>query len=754
MAIVKKGNTLQDIVLQNDLPAAPTSPTSATAFGATPKSRDMAGSPAAQKANVKRIAEEGQTYQEFQTQRETERATQGPETDARTQELMERAAQATLLVPGLQALSQAGLQYALNQRGGNYQVGVDQAAANKEGVNQNDLQTLLNSANPAERASAWGRVNEAIGDQELTPDMLAGFYTGDVDDVIDFVTGDVLNAVSVEELVEDMDADEMKRMYGFDSLAELEEFFGRDVSQISVSDLDDYAQTIRSEYDSSGKLFEILNDPKYGPEERQAAQERLRDLGFLGYRAAEEKMNNLVAQMEDSDLVTFNGETMEISKVLSDEYLSGVIKDALEDEKKLAELEKSDPAFGGWIRNNKESLSELTTNLDEASSEYANTVKELQNLTDFGDNALMSLEAMFPGFDPRSGTKPELPPLYTALKDYAFPSATNKVEVITQLEAILTNPDLADQAAELRNMSADQIRRLGLLTKPADVVAKLTEYNKDFTDYQLFKDEPDEFINSLFDGASFDSIQQILDEYREVSGGELPDEWKKFDKDGDGQLDIAENPKGFMRDVANGLFQGGGKRSLQDILTTTNTINKLKTDLADIVANGGNKIAIKDTLLTFRKEVGFDFMKVATPVNSLATLATEGQYDKLAAVKTIITPAMLELMSPAERRRAETAVGEAQAVEEHIGTFKLADEIIKESPKGYYSTQLLNKTNPADLMNALNNAAIREKSPAAKRALQDKLRQVKMAYTKYKKAAETRRKKETGGKTTTLWGLF
>jgi hypothetical protein len=124
-------------------------------------------------------------------------------------------------------------------------------------------------------------------------------------------------------------------------------------------------------------LMAVVNNPNIGPAQRSAARAALRELGVIGVRTAEEKINNIVAQIEDGDNVVVGGKAMEVQDFLNDDRISARITEALDDPTGtvLKELEAEyGPELTKWIKDNEETLKKASDTI----KTNVNTVSEVQ----------------------------------------------------------------------------------------------------------------------------------------------------------------------------------------------------------------------------------------------------------------------------------------------------------------------------------------------------------------------------------------
>lgn len=588
----KRGGSIVEQATSLGSTVTPESPLGAAGIGADPDQAKMVGTPAAKEANAIRVTE-GQTYMEEQIARQSAKATDAtPEADTRTQELIQRAAQATMIGPGLATLSQTGLQYALNQlTGKDYDVQVDQTKANEAGVNRADLDALLTETDPAARNAAMGRIAESLGilPENLTTDKLKEFYLGEFSDVEDFISGEVLNDVSAGEVLAGLSDEEIKSRFGVDSIGELSDFIGMDVNDLSIKDLESVATQIRSVYDVPDALISKLSDTTLGPQEREAARKRLEELGYFGAIAQFEQAVDVADQIEAGMTVEFDGREMMLEDVLEDDFLSAEIALALNDEKRLDELKENQPALGEWIESNKDSLSDLITELDEASIAYHDSVKEIQSLKNFGDEEFSDkqMEMLIPGWEPRSGIPPEeTSPLYEAITSREFSTDQDRIDVGVAVRQFLDNTNVTQEMKQsFVDMTTDDLERLGFFENPQEITSQVNDWVNTKTELENTED-PEVLFESVF-GVDLQSLQDSYEEMLAIDKDLAKREMKPFDKDGDGKVDVFADPEKFLKRMTGGFSQADDLISViqanKNLEAKVETVKSQTEDIPDLV---------------------------------------------------------------------------------------------------------------------------------------------------------------------------
>lgn len=142
---------------------------------------------------------------------------------------------------------------------------------------------------------------------------------------------------------------------------QLEELFkGRDWKNVTYQEFKREVAERREEFADVRELERLLVDPNTSRVVQSEARKRLRELGYIGVRDAEQKINNLQAQVEDGDAVRLGNNTFTIEEIIYDEAWMDVIANLANNPNELNRL-KTDPAtaeFANWVESNYNAIQE------------------------------------------------------------------------------------------------------------------------------------------------------------------------------------------------------------------------------------------------------------------------------------------------------------------------------------------------------------------------------------------------------------
>ena len=124
-----------------------------------------------------------------------------------------------------------------------------------------------------------------------------------------------------------------------------------------------FDKVTRDNYSNVMELQNILADDYASASEKLEARQRLRELGVVGIRTTEEKVNDIRKQIEDGDTVMVAGKMIRVDELLSNETAQYLIDQALKDPKVLAELKKTQPELADYIEKNRNALKALSDSL-------------------------------------------------------------------------------------------------------------------------------------------------------------------------------------------------------------------------------------------------------------------------------------------------------------------------------------------------------------------------------------------------------
>jgi hypothetical protein len=274
-----------------------------------------------------------------------------------------------------------------------------------------------------------------------------------------------------------------------------------------------------------------------------------------------------------------------VERLLSDEYLSGLVKSFIEDPagEAAAALRADSPDLAEWIETNKAGLEKLTAGIDQSQADFAALQEANKKAVQPGDTvpfADATLKQLIPDYGNLRGEAYDatnLPAIITFAKNPGVPAAI-RGEIVGELNNLATK--YPQYAKEMADLDASDIYRLGL-----DKPGAMKNY-VEFLDNSAYLDmadtsSPSALMSSLAIGG--DAEQQLLELRRMQSLG-LGDSADGtllgiLDPDGDGR--IAADQLDRMKTDLKGIFSGGSVKNLlsRDKAGNLPTVAKLAAGL-------------------------------------------------------------------------------------------------------------------------------------------------------------------------------
>lgn len=354
------------------LPVPPSTPAGAAAAGASPDAAKMAGTPA-QKQTVfnAAAAPQGQTLQD---------ATRYTPSQEQQQALQQQQVATTQKAKRLEQLSQ--IKPAVQQAG----VQAVQTVAGAQGSAPQVQATALASLPPEQQATIQQLMNDYIQNRnQVALQELSRAY-GSIPEVSNFLRpfGDEIaaaGAAATQAAVGTQLSFDELQANGIDA-AELAADLGIPVEALqgmTIPAIQQLAQQKQAEEFSRIKSLqaEMIN-PNTSPARLQQIRQELTNLGVAGVAGAEHAVRELNKDLASADAVTVAGRQMTTQEMLSDDGLSEIIRDAVRDEKFMAELQKMEPALAEWINSRKDSLVSLVADMKQQAADFGEVQKDFE----------------------------------------------------------------------------------------------------------------------------------------------------------------------------------------------------------------------------------------------------------------------------------------------------------------------------------------------------------------------------------------
>lgn len=222
-------------------------------------------------------------------------------------------------------------------------------------------------------------------------------------------------------------------------------------------------QSVDQEFAETERLQSIMNDPSASAVDRAAARQQLIDIGAVGLRGAEAQAHALEQQVAEADEIEILGERVSVEQALSDDYISSLIKRAIDNPEFLEKLQEENPGLASFISTNQELLASVTEDVEE-STEALEQVKEqqreavrIENLGDFSDETLRALGI---DLDQYQTSVQQLPDTgyIKLLRDEGLPPEQRQLLLTSINEISKYNPEFLES---LGGLSDQEIESLG-----------------------------------------------------------------------------------------------------------------------------------------------------------------------------------------------------------------------------------------------------------------------------------------------------
>ena len=347
-------------------------------------------------------------------------------------------------------------------------------------------------------------------------------------------------------------------------------------------------QRLQQEYTRTEELKRAASDPAAGPNERAAAREALRASGATGVYATEADMKRLSDSVDAADEVEFNGEIVSVEKLLSDEFMSDLMKkyvEAPEGSDFRKQIEAKEPQLAAWMREHEAALKEAALQLktgfgqfDEIQGANKQTVDNLSVALGGNPNLASDLiHALFPDFKPgMSATKLDMSkaPGLDLLSDPAKMQAAglDPAAAASNLKQLAeTSPEAA---ASLMKMSPEELKQFGLGERDSPNFQRWMKYVQEWKAVSsLNPEDPESIVDYLFGPEqSLQSIQAAFT--RELAAAKQTGQesaWLKsardaLDRDGDGRIDSGAQLTTNLKDMLGGGNPLKDPKSLNSVI--------------------------------------------------------------------------------------------------------------------------------------------------------------------------------------------
>jgi hypothetical protein len=590
----------------------PTTPATAATLGANKDQQKMAGS----SANLQAVARQGAAQAGARSERTQQRTATGQR--GMTPEEIRKQELATKL-GGLSFLG-AGVQNSFNQA-------LDSAQAS--GLTPSTLtpENTYVSSHPelsklpaAQKETAKGLISK-VGSGDASPEDLVQLGSlmgiqdqsklGELTDSIrqkmfnpqEQQTGN-LTAQQVQDRIQFSDIDRTSMEANGLSIDSLSQELGvapGDLLKFTPSELSArVAFVTQQRFDRTESLKNILTNPLATPETRKAALDGLRELGVTGISRFEKVQQMTEGQLDQDDFVVSpNGETMHLEDALSDDSLTQLAMDALEDPNKMAALQASNPGLATAIQRNAQLIEQKYAQMNEDVKGFEKLQQENRSsLTEsgFSSDTMKNLgidasKLQSKTYQEQLVSKPGAAAIFEQ-KDPAVSAAFNKV-----FEA---SPDIGNLVA---TATKEDLTASGL-NSPAGMAAYAEYAEQNDILESMTEDVPPAVVLSSV-GLSKDALDSIIADSQAAaafSGQPIPLELAAYQKDPSTKnaLALAKSiltPKSQLINPKDLIGFGGATK---ENLTVDGRMTKLQTD-----ANGTATVAFQDQFKSYLKDGEF-----------------------------------------------------------------------------------------------------------------------------------------------------
>ena len=424
---------LQKLAAKSGRPLPPTDPTTAQQLGASPQQAAMAGSSANLKSTLQMAASSDAAPTTLQDTLRTEQArTQKSAAELEQEQLAER------LQAGTQQATSEDVGTAAQGKFANMSTDEIQLKLTEEFSYLNDEATPEQQKTLAKALSGQSLSNDELtalasvpgpdgepivsfsDDANTMAENISGLFGGEAEAVMAAAAGAVEDYDDFN--VQDFYVDEEGNV-DEQAISELAAALGMTEEEVSTMNLGDIQSTlaanIEEEYSRTENLQSVASNKNMSPMERAQARKALRDAGATGVIALEQgDMDAIADSVANADTINIGGKDITIEELLSDDYISGLVSNYLEDaegaEEAIAEL--GEGGLKSFVDENRAALEQMSQDIDDSAKGWAgvqtHNKSEIADLTRVvGDEAAQWLasQAGMEGLTNFSSGKIEIP---------------------------------------------------------------------------------------------------------------------------------------------------------------------------------------------------------------------------------------------------------------------------------------------------------------------------------------------------------
>lgn len=473
----------------------------------------------------------------------------------------------------------------------------------------------------------------------------------DPNDINKYFTSDPKGQTIAQQISDTVDVTSLVGELGFTDtdgnpdMGQLAALLG--VDPASITSIDELQNAVdkatEEEFRRTENLKDVIYNPNASPAERQAAMDQLKDLGSVGVRATEVEVDELWRAIDEADIVEFGGEEYEYGELLSNETISGLVKEYLEaGPERQQVLRDLEPGFFGFVDQNKAALSDQIALFEGEATTFGETQEANNALADVAvlgtripDEFMKEVFPQWGEFSAEQFDAADMP-IFAKLSDEKWVTANSaKAQTLMENMTFIANMN-PTAAAELAHLSEDELEELGIFS---DSTEPLEKYSKDTEETELtpagrwamYQDnlrtkqeleeageDPDKILSTVFGkDITAKEVEDLLDDERAMAAAGLGDTTLAdlLDRDRDGKLDDPATLK------AN-LAEAYTTPALKDVLAG-------KISSLDTTGYGEWKSSNTDTAAknVFLKYAGDGEFTLADAIAATKELATSGATD-------------------------------------------------------------------------------------------------------------------------------
>lgn len=390
--------TLQTLVGQAGLQAAPTTPGGIAALGGTPDQAKMGGTPAQKQASLAQAQAPVTDSLSGALRQQQVRSTA---TGAEKGEIQKSADMTNLGGLGDRVSAMVNSQVAKLSTAAPVEQGVLNAGQLKDvhGNALTDTNQLVQAraditalhADPTNQ-SLMEAVNRDLGataDTQLAPAQIDNLFQSASSVISSAGAGAIQNTLTGKDLFSDP-----KFGYKPEELSNLLGLPADQIAGMTVPQIRDQIDKVGTEEMSkSAQMGQLASSGELGQAQRSEAQQAGAELSQTGVRAGEAQYSSMEQQIANADQVQFGGKSYQVDDLLSNPTFSGIITDVISagpDSPAWKQMQATEPGLMEFVTKNQAVLKEASDKMQAGATQYSGTVAANKAATVLGGVPLSS----------------------------------------------------------------------------------------------------------------------------------------------------------------------------------------------------------------------------------------------------------------------------------------------------------------------------------------------------------------------------